>query len=60
VIDAAGKGTATTATACAIYFWARLAHAVIYALGIPVARTVAFAIGFVAQVVLALAIFNLA
>jgi uncharacterized MAPEG superfamily protein len=60
VIDAAGKGTATTATACAIYFWARLAHAVIYAFGIPVARTVAFAIGFAAQVVLALAIFNLA
>ncbi|MGE0060554.1 MAG: MAPEG family protein [Xanthobacteraceae bacterium] len=60
VIDAAGKGSATTATACAVYFWARLAHAVIYALGIPFARTIAFAIGFAAQVVLALAIFNLA
>lgn len=60
VIDAAGKGSTTTAMACAVYFWARLAHAVIYALGIPFARTIAFAIGFAAQVVLALAIFNLA
>lgn len=60
VIDAAGKGSATTAMACAVYFWARLAHAVIYAMGIPVARTLAFAVGFAAQVVLALAIFNLA
>ena len=28
-------------------FWARLAHAVVYALGIPVLRTLAFAVGFV-------------
>ena len=58
VIDAAGKGSATTAMACAVYFWARLAHVVIYAMGIPVARTLAFAVGFAAQVVLALAIFG--
>lgn len=58
VIDAAGKGSATTAMACAVYFWARLAHVVIYAMGVPVARTLAFAIGFAAQVVLALAIFG--
>ena len=36
----------------------RLAHAIVYALGIPVARTLAFAVGFGAQVVLALAVFG--
>ncbi|MGE0565226.1 MAG: MAPEG family protein [Pseudolabrys sp.] len=59
ILDATGKSSATTALACAVYFWARLAHAIIYAMGITVARTIAFAVGFAAQVVLALAIFNL-
>jgi uncharacterized MAPEG superfamily protein len=48
--------TASTVTACAVYFYARLAHAVVYTLGIPVLRTLAFAVGFAAQVVLALAV----
>jgi uncharacterized MAPEG superfamily protein len=47
-----------TVMACAVYFWARLAHAVIYALGIVVARTVTFTIGFIAQAVLFFAIFG--
>ena len=51
--------TATTAFACALYFWARLAHVVVYTLGIPVLRTLSFAAGFVAQVLLVLAIFKL-
>ena len=51
--------TATTAFACALYFWSRLAHVVVYTLGIPVLRTLSFAGGFVAQVLLALAIFKL-
>ena len=50
--------TASTAIACAVYFWARLAHAVIYTAGIPVLRTLAFAVGFVAQVALVLAVFG--
>jgi uncharacterized MAPEG superfamily protein len=45
--------------ACAFYFWARLAHAVVYTLGAPVLRTLAFTVGFAAQVVLVLAIFRL-
>lgn len=49
-----------TMIACALYFWARLAHAIIYALGLPVLRTLAFLVGFAAEVVLALAIFGLA
>lgn len=58
ILDAAGKSSAATAAACAVYFWARLAHALIYAIGIPIARTLAFAVGFTAQIVLALAIFS--
>ncbi len=52
--------TPTTAFACALYFWSRLVHVVVYTLGIPVLRTLAFVGGFVAQVMLALALFKLA
>ncbi len=44
--------------ACAVYFWARLAHAIVYTLGVPVLRSLAFTVGFLAQAVLALAIFR--
>lgn len=60
ILDNIGHSTPATAIACAVYFWARLAHAIVYTLGIPVARTFAFAVGFVCQVVLALAVFGLA
>jgi uncharacterized MAPEG superfamily protein len=50
--------TKATAYACAVYFWARVAHLLVYTLGLPVFRTLAFTVGFVAQVVLALAIFR--
>jgi uncharacterized MAPEG superfamily protein len=58
ILDAQGHSTQSTAIACAVYFWARLAHVIIYAMGIPVLRTLSFAAGFVAQVVLVLAIFG--
>jgi uncharacterized MAPEG superfamily protein len=51
--------TPATAFACALYFWSRLVHYVVYTLGIPVLRTLAFVGGFVAQVILVLAIFKL-
>jgi uncharacterized MAPEG superfamily protein len=57
ILDAIGYSTQSTVIACAVYFWARLAHVIVYALGVPVLRTLAFAVGFAAQVVLALAIF---
>src|SRR5271154_7468064 len=50
--------TKWTVYASATYFWARLAHLVVYTLGLPVFRTLAFTVGFLAQVVLALAIFK--
>ena len=59
ILDSMGHSTQSTVIACAVYFWARLAHAVIYALGIPVLRTLAFAVGFLAQAMLALAVFGI-
>lgn len=44
--------TSTTALASAVFFAARLAHAIIYTLGIPLLRTVAFAAGFACQILL--------
>lgn len=58
ILDTLGHATESTAIACAVYFWARLAHAIVYALGIPVLRTLAFTVGFLAQVALVLAIFG--
>ncbi|HWV40661.1 MAPEG family protein, partial [Pseudorhodoplanes sp.] len=37
----------------------RLAHAIVYAAGLPVFRTLAFFVSFLAQVVLVLAIFRI-
>ena len=51
--------TKSTAYACAVYFWARVAHLIVYTLGLPVFRTLAFTVGFIAQAVLALAIFKI-
>jgi len=51
--------TKWTALACAVYFWARVAHMIVYTMGVPVFRTLAFTVGFLAQAVLALAIFKI-
>ena len=58
ILDSRNVATDTTAAACAVYFWARLAHASFYAAGVKVARTVAFAVGWLACAVLVLAIFR--
>ena len=58
ILDSMGHSTQSTVIACAVYFWARLAHAIVYTMGIPVLRTLAFAAGFAAQVVLVVAIFG--
>jgi len=58
ILDAQGRSTATTVVACAVYFWARVAHAILYAMGVPVLRTLAFAVGFLCQAALALAVFG--
>ena len=50
---ATGIGNAATAMACLVYFWARLVHLFAYTFRIPWVRTLAFAVGFAAQMVLA-------
>ena len=57
-LNALHHSTESTVLACAVYFWARLAHALIYWAGIPVLRTLSFAVGFLAQVALVLAVFG--
>lgn len=49
-----GYSTSLTITACMVYFLARLVHFVVYTLGVPVVRTLSFAVGFFAQAILAL------
>lgn len=50
---AAGVSNDATAAACAVYFWARLIHYVVYTFGIPWVRTLAFFVGFLCQVTVA-------
>jgi uncharacterized MAPEG superfamily protein len=52
--SAAGISNPAIGTACIVYFWARVVHAVAYTFAVPWARTLAFTVGFVAQVVIAL------
>jgi uncharacterized MAPEG superfamily protein len=52
LVHAAGAANTWTAAACAVYFWARLTHYVVYTLGIPVLRTLAWTAGWAATVIL--------
>lgn len=49
-----GASTALTVAAASAFFLSRVAHALIYTFGIPLLRTMAFAVGFWAQAVMAL------
>ena len=50
VAHAGGKANASTAFWAGFFFWARLAHAVVYLLGIPYIRTAVFTAGWIALV----------
>jgi len=41
-----GKANATTAFLAASFFWLRVAHAVVYWLGVPFVRTLVFTLGY--------------
>jgi uncharacterized MAPEG superfamily protein len=58
ILNAIDHSSSWTVVACAVYFWARVAHLIVYTLGLPVFRTIAFTVGFLAQVVLVVAIFR--
>jgi uncharacterized MAPEG superfamily protein len=46
---ALGVTGASIATACVVYFWARVVHALAYTFAVPWVRTLAFAVGFFSQ-----------
>ena len=54
VLHLTGAANTVTATLCAVYFFSRLAHFGVYTLGIPVVRTIMFAIGVGCQMWLGL------
>src|SRR6202048_1483326 len=56
VVHLAGKANATTAFLATSFFWLRLAHAVVYLLGIPYLRTVIYPLGFVPGIRIFLAV----
>ena len=49
ILHAIDVSTPTTQLAAAVYFFTRLAHFLIYTFGIPVLRTITFAVGWLAQ-----------
>lgn len=52
VAQAAGAANATTALWATVYFWARVAHYLGYVSGIPFARTLFFAVGWLATLII--------
>ena len=51
-------GNALTATVAMVFFFARLAHFVIYVTGIPYLRTISFAVGWACTIIMALRLLN--
>src|SRR4051794_12248076 len=51
-LSAAAYSPQGSVVPCAVFFGARLAHLIVYTLGLPVFRTLAFTVGFLAQAVL--------
>ena len=49
----AGKANATTAMGAMIFFWARLAYAVIYLIGVPWLRTLAWFVSVIGMAMIA-------
>lgn len=57
VAHVTGKANATTALGAQFFFWGRVAHAVIYIAGIPYARTGAFAVAWVGELLILFQLF---
>ncbi|CAN5174007.1 hypothetical protein BH10PSE7_BH10PSE7_11220 [soil metagenome] len=56
VAQLAGEASSTTATAAIVYFWARVVHYFGYISGAPYIRTLSFTVGWIAMMVIFLAI----
>ena len=50
IANSIGLSTELTVMCAAIFFWARVGHAIVYAFGVPYLRTLIFATGFFAEV----------
>ena len=55
-----GISTSTTVLGAQLFFYSRVAHAVLYILGVPMIRPLAWAVGIVGTVMIFLALFNIA
>lgn len=53
ILHTQGISTDRTVAACAIYFFARAVHYIVFTLGIPLLRVIAFLTGFICQVYIA-------
>lgn len=58
-LHAVGISTPATAVASMVYFFARLAHVLLYTFAVPLLRTVAFVVGFGCQLTLALTLLQI-
>ena len=56
--SALGISGSTIAMAAVVYFWARVVHALAYTFAVPWVRTLAFGVGFFAQMTVAWLIFT--
>jgi uncharacterized MAPEG superfamily protein len=54
--NVAGLSDGLSAWGAALFFWARVVHAVVYSLGIPWLRTISFVVGWVGSLLVFLAI----
>jgi uncharacterized MAPEG superfamily protein len=59
VIQMTGSSTQLTALSCMVYFFTRLSHTLLYTFGVPLLRTIAFLLGFLCQMNLALTILGI-
>ena len=60
LIEMTGMNSATTTTACIVYFFARLTHFFVFTFAVPLLRVVTFLIGFGMQATLALTLLDIA
>lgn len=52
IAQVAGKANGATHTGCELFFWGRLAHWVLYVIGIPWLRTVAWVVAVIGMIVI--------
>ncbi len=53
IADALEVRSTATEMSCMVYFWARVIHPLAYTFAVPWVRTVAFVVGFLAQICIA-------